>query len=107
MAINMVISGALSAVQFANDSKIFTFALSAQWILAAPVCIIGVFCFDESLKMLWVCLSVFAMVICPITFFLLRNVDYYQAVALRKVQLAPKKAIESVKNDLDDALNFD
>lgn len=106
MAINMVISGALNAVSFSMDSWMFSFTQNAQWILAAPLCLIGVFAFDETLKMLWVCLSVFTMIVSPISFFLLRNVDYYHAVSIRNKRNEDQRSVELKKFERDEVFNF-
>lgn len=75
LAVNLVVSGSLSAVSSANKLAI-GFSQSAYWIVAVPVCLVGVFVFNESLKSLWVCLAVFTMMITPITCMLLRAVDF-------------------------------
>jgi len=76
--------------------------MNAQWILAAPICLIGVFRFNESLKSLWVCLSLFAMFMCPVTIILLRKVDYYIAVNAHKKLHEDKRSIEMTKIMLDE-----
>lgn len=104
LAINLVVSGALQPVHNFVNHLVYGFTQSAYWILAAPVCLIGVFTFDETLKTLWVCLAVFTMLIAPITFFLLRSIDFMQVVAARKLEDEEKSNIEMAKLEQDDNL---
>lgn len=84
IAINFVVQGALNSVSSLANKLAYGFTQSAYWIIAAPVVLIGVFVYDETLKMLWVCLAVFSMLICPIAFILLRQIDFVQVVQERK-----------------------
>jgi hypothetical protein len=71
LAINLVVSGALSSVGSSVNKLVYIFTQNAYWIVAAPICLLGVFTFNESLAMLWVFLALFTMLIMPITFMLL------------------------------------
>ena len=78
ISINLVVSGALQPAGYSVNHLIYGFTQNAYWILAAPTVAIGVFAFDKSLKMLWVCLAIFTMLVTPVTVYLLRSIDFDQ-----------------------------
>jgi Na+-driven multidrug efflux pump len=102
-AVNLVISGALSSVSSSNQI-INGYSQGAYWLVAAPMCLVGVLYLDETLETLWVCLALFALLITPVTFALLNSIDFITLTSERKKQDEQMNNIEMVRAALDEII---
>lgn len=110
LAVNLIVAGALQPVGYSVNHLIYGFTQNAYWILAVPTVYIGVFGFDETLKALWICLAIFTMIVAPVTFFLLRSIDFKQVVEAKMVvdeeRVQKEQSMIQKEQDMNLAINL-